>query len=552
MNKRHKMAAYNTNNLKTHGLKLITILAISASLWGCATTAPTESTSSLTVKKDNTLAAFLSGKQQYALGNYEVAEKSLQLAVTDRNMLAEAHLLLGNIYFRNNRFNESATQYQLALSKDPQNLKVNNNLLMLHLRETTRGAERMKDLSQDSITQLKTQNLLNAIEDYLATDSSANPSLASNSISVNSDKLNAQAPQQEVQIAKVTQSNKQNLTQINTANPEASDNSDSRNDTTQIVAIEAPKEQTSIKTIISPRVDSKPPVAQSPTVEPATEATIESVPLPQPEKLTIKLKPADKRLLKTETPTAEPTNAISNETAATLPNAETNSYYLVKRGDSLSSIVEAHQFIGGNFYQRLQAFANVNSATLQKGIKSYVEVGNQLKIPSVTEVEAMPATREAYEPTVQQPTTQQPAEQDIINEAVTPEPLKNDADAAETLETSEPSVDNTSPNDEMVADTATASLTAPDYTEPTEPAQNPSVSEPSSTSIAESTVVETADKQLAANQSFDSQALIEKKQELARLINEYKTKLSNSQSKRQDLLETIEEKSKALQDVTAQ
>lgn len=161
----------------------LAMLALCASLTACQT-APvaTNEITPLPGTKQATdansidfVAQLLEGKRLYRSGRYEAAERALLIAAKADPGLADAHIMLGNIYFNWDRPQDSIAQFERAVEVEPGNLIAVNNLTLLYLRNTSQQMLQLdKLLVKDDPRKKRISEFQDAIANYLSPASDGN------------------------------------------------------------------------------------------------------------------------------------------------------------------------------------------------------------------------------------------------------------------------------------------------------------------------------------------------------------------------------------------
>ncbi len=153
--------------------KLFAIALCLSVLPSCATLPANESGGLQAANKSNAsadaVASLILGKKLYRNNEYAAAERELLKSVAVDQTIADGHVLLGNIYFKWDRFDDGLKYFQQALEIEPNNLVAANNLSLLNLRETNRALQTLeKILPFDDAQKFRVRNLQDAIGQYLA------------------------------------------------------------------------------------------------------------------------------------------------------------------------------------------------------------------------------------------------------------------------------------------------------------------------------------------------------------------------------------------------
>jgi len=104
------------------------------------------------VQNYDAIQYLLTGKKQYLAGDLEMAELSLKRSVSISKSVTDAHLYLGNIYFRQERFSKSQEQFEKALKIDSNNVLARYNLMLITLRETDKQLAALSNILQENKT----------------------------------------------------------------------------------------------------------------------------------------------------------------------------------------------------------------------------------------------------------------------------------------------------------------------------------------------------------------------------------------------------------------
>lgn len=131
---------------------------------------------------EDPLQLLVIGKSALKESNFALAEAALRKSSILSPTIIDAHLFLGNLYFLTDRFQDSRSEYQKALTLEPQNIVARNNMMLIDLRQAQLSIRSLKNtLSFGNKADTELDKLESAILAYL------NPSTPLGSTSDSSD-----------------------------------------------------------------------------------------------------------------------------------------------------------------------------------------------------------------------------------------------------------------------------------------------------------------------------------------------------------------------------